>query len=141
MLSVHRSAPSSEPMTPDTPLSFAYFLSFEIHLFISLSAVSQQILTIQTAIRRSATEVELIGRTLKLDPSIGIFITMNPGYIGRSNLPDNLKQLFRSVAMTTPDSELIAQVPQPVGSDTSLSADLRMRRMAGGSVIKGGCRV
>ena len=75
-----------------------------------LSAVSQQILTIQTAIRRNAAEVELIGRTLKLNPSIGIFITMNPGYIGRSNLPDNLKQLFRSVAMTKPDSELIAQI-------------------------------
>ena len=43
-----------------------------------LSAVSQQILTIQTAIRASADEVELIGRSLKLDAGMGIFITMNP---------------------------------------------------------------
>lgn len=75
-----------------------------------LSAVSQQILTIQTALRRGATEVELINRMLPLDNTTGIFVTMNPGYAGRSNLPDNLKQLFRSVAMSRPDSQLIAQI-------------------------------
>lgn len=84
-----------------------------------LSAVSQQIQTIQEALKLNQDDnkekqqvltVELVGKQVRLSTDMAIFITMNPGYAGRSNLPDNLKKLFRSLAMTTPDRQLIAEV-------------------------------
>ena len=75
-----------------------------------LSAVSQQILIIQLGLRELATNIDLMGKNIKLNHQMGIFVTMNPGYAGRSQLPDNLKQLFRQMAMVKPDKDMIAQV-------------------------------
>ncbi|XP_023565248.1 cytoplasmic dynein 2 heavy chain 1 [Octodon degus] len=78
-----------------------------------LSAVSTQIQAIQDALRNHRAACELLGKEVELSSNSGIFITMNPagkGYGGRQKLPDNLKQLFRPVAMSHPDNELIAEV-------------------------------
>ncbi len=75
-----------------------------------LSAVSQQILIIQLGLREASSEIDLMGKTIKLNHQMGTFVTMNPGYAGRSQLPDNLKQLFRNMAMVKPDKDMIAQV-------------------------------
>ncbi len=78
-----------------------------------LSAVSQMIQVIQWAIKEKQPYCHLLGSQVEVSPHAAIFVTLNPagkGYGGRSKLPDNLKQLFRPVAMSVPDNRVIAEV-------------------------------
>ena len=75
-----------------------------------LSVVSSQIRQIQEALKNDLTRFLFEGREISIDSRTGIFITMNPGYAGRTELPDNLKALFRPVTMIVPDLEQICEI-------------------------------
>ena len=106
------------------------------HFFIStwlpqvLSVVATQVKTIQDCIKKFAVvsnrdpEYQHLppglppvklgnfifeGDMISLTPTCGFYITMNPGYAGRTELPENLKVLFRSCAMIRPDLKLICE--------------------------------
>lgn len=74
-----------------------------------LSVVAQQIMFIFAALIQKKTKFFFEGYEINLLPTIGLFITMNPGYAGRTELPDNLKSMFRPISMMVPDNIIIAE--------------------------------
>jgi dynein heavy chain len=75
----------------------------------TLSVVATQVACLLNAVRAGKEEFDFMGEIVKMIPTMGAFITMNPGYAGRTELPENLKALFRSCAMVVPDMELICE--------------------------------
>ncbi|RKP21444.1 hypothetical protein ROZALSC1DRAFT_11414, partial [Rozella allomycis CSF55] len=75
-----------------------------------LSVIQAQVKTIQNALSLGLKRFQFEGNEIALDKKVTLHITMNPGYAGRTELPDNLKALFRPVVMVVPDLELICEI-------------------------------
>jgi len=75
-----------------------------------LSVIAQQFVTIMNAKLRNANRFIFEGREIRFIKTCAAFITMNPGYAARTELPDNLQTMFRPIAMVIPDYALIAEV-------------------------------
>lgn len=92
-----------------------------------LSVISTQLQTIRNALVLNQERFIFEGVEIDLDPKVGIFITMNPGYAGRTELPESVKALFRPVVCILPDLEMICLIS--LFSDGFLQAKVLAKKM------------
>lgn len=74
-----------------------------------LSVIAQQLLVLREGRTSGKAIINFMGITIPLVDH-HVIITMNPGYAGRTELPDNLQVCFRPVSMMVPNYALIAEI-------------------------------
>ena len=89
--------------------SYGCFDEFNRLLPSVLSVCAVQFKAVTDAVKGNVKMFVLQDDNIRLDPSCGAFITMNPGYLGRAELPEGLKALFRPITVVVPDLQLICE--------------------------------
>ncbi|XP_063540762.1 dynein axonemal heavy chain 10 [Cydia strobilella] len=92
-----------------------------------LSVISTQLQCIRSALLMKLKRFTFEGQEIAMDNKVGIFITMNPGYAGRTELPESVKALFRPVVCILPDLEMICMIS--LFSDGFLTAKVLAKKM------------
>ena len=101
---------SSPPHPHPIPGAWICYDEFNRLLPEVLSVCSTQYKTVLDGIRAGNPRFIFDEEDIPIFPTAMAFITMNPGYAGRQDLPENLKVLFRPVAMVVPDYALIGEI-------------------------------
>ncbi|CAL6104222.1 Dynein_heavy chain [Hexamita inflata] len=87
------------------------FNRLELSLLSVIAGSIKQILDGLKVVRSSSKKDFIFnGQSIYLHPDTLLAISLNPGYAGRAELPQNLKNLFRSFSMVVPDYSLISEI-------------------------------
>ena len=65
---------------------------------------------LKLAVQRGDERFLFEGTDLPVNAQCAVFITMNPGYAGRTELPESVKALFRPVVVIVPDLQQICEI-------------------------------